>query len=118
MRLLFSSLQDIKNKPENLEARALAQHGMWLTRLASMAGIPNGASHGIGYLLGGGYGVPHGITSCVTLPPVMDWNASVNAGRQAEVIVAFGGGKSAGDALRRFAAGLDLPTRLRDLQQV
>lgn len=118
MRILCSSLRGIHSEKENLEHRAMAQQGMWLTRLASMAGIPNGASHGIGYLLGGGYGVPHGITSCITLPPVMEWNAGVNAARQAEVAVAFGGGKGAGDALRRFIAGLDLPTRLRDLQQI
>jgi maleylacetate reductase len=118
MRILFSSLRGIHSEKEDLEHRAMAQQGMWLTRLASMAGIPNGASHGIGYLLGGGYGVPHGITSCITLPPVMEWNASVNAGRQAEVAAAFGGGKSAGEVLRRFIAGLDLPTRLRDLQQL
>jgi maleylacetate reductase len=91
---------------------------MWLTRLASMAGIPNGASHGIGYLLGGGYGVPHGITSCVTLPPVMEWNAGVNGERQKEVALAFGGGQSAGEALRTFVAGLNLPTRLRDLELI
>jgi maleylacetate reductase len=116
MRLLFSSLKDIKDNPENLEARSLAQHGMWLTRLASMAGIPNGASHGIGYLLGGGYGVPHGITSCVTLPPVMEWNAGVNAERQKEVAAAFGGpGQPAGVVLRKFVAELGLPTRIRDV---
>ena len=116
MRLLYLSLKDIKNKPQDLEARSLAQHGMWLTRLASMAGIPNGASHGIGYLLGGGYGVPHGITSCVTLPAVMDWNAGVNAGRQEEVATAFGGaGKPAGAALRTFVTSLGLPTRIREV---
>lgn len=114
MKLLYFSLKNIKNEGENLEPRAMAQQGMWLTRIASMAGLPNGASHGIGYLLGGGYGVPHGITSCITLPPVMEWNASVNAARQAEVAAAFGGGgEPAGKVLRRFVTGLGLPTQLR-----
>ncbi len=116
MRILASSLPGIHSERENLEHRAMAQQGMWLTRIASMAGIPNGASHGIGYLLGGGYGVPHGITSCVALPPVMEWNASVNAARQSEVSSAFGAaGKSAGAVLRDFVAGLELPTRIRDV---
>ena len=116
MRLLAHSLSQTKNEPKDLEARALAQHGMWLSRIASMAGIPNGASHGIGYLLGGGRGVPHGITSCITLPPVMEWNAGINAARQAEVSAAFGGaGEPAGAVLRRFIAGLGLPTRLREV---
>ena len=116
MKILSSSLKGIHSEKENLEHRAMAQQGMWLTRLASMAGIPNGASHGIGYLLGGGYGVPHGITSCVTLPPVMEWNAGVNAERQKEVAAAFGGaGQAAGAVLRKFVTGLGLPTRIRDV---
>jgi maleylacetate reductase len=115
MRLLAASLPAIKREPHGLESRALAQHAMWLSRIASMAGIPYGASHGIGYLLGGGRGVPHGITSCVALPAVMEWNASVNAARQADVSAAFGGpGERAGAVLRRFIAALGLPTRLRD----
>jgi maleylacetate reductase len=116
MRLLAFSLKKIKEESENLEHRSLAQHGMWLSRIATMAGIPYGASHGIGYLLGGGRGVPHGITSCVALPAVMEWNESANAQRQTEVSLAFGGnGKSAGEALRRFIRQLGLPTRIRDV---
>jgi len=117
MKLLSASLEKIKRQSGHLEHRALAQQGMWLSRISSMAGIPMGASHGIGYLLGGGYGVPHGITSCVTLPAVMDWNAGVNTGRQKEVAAAFGAGnQGAGKVLRRFIGGLGLPTRLRELQ--
>ena len=120
MRLLALSLQKIRTESENLEHRALAQHGMWLSRNATMAGIPYGASHGIGYLLGGGRGVPHGITSCVALPWVMDWNAGVNGARQAEVSAAFGdaresAGESAGATLRRYITGLGLPVRLREV---
>lgn len=116
MRLLAKSLSAMKRNPQDVEARAAAQHGMWLSRIASMAGIPFGASHGIGYLLGGGRGVPHGVTSCVTLPAVMEWNQSANAPRQAEVSAAFGKpGESAGAALRRFVADLGQPTRLRDV---
>lgn len=115
MRLLANALPAIRRDPQALDSRALAQHGMWLSRIATMAGIPYGASHGIGYLLGGGRGVPHGVTSCVMLPAVMDWNASVNAARQADVSAAFGGaGEPAGEGLRRFIAGLGLPIRLRE----
>jgi maleylacetate reductase len=116
MRLLAASLPVMKRDSRDMEARAAAQHGMWLSRIATMAGIPFGASHGIGYLLGGGRGVPHGITSCVTLPAVMEWNEPANAPRQAEVSAAFGKpGESAGAALRRFVAALGQPTRLRDV---
>ena len=116
MRLLADSLARIRRDAGDLEARSLAQHGMWLSRIATMAGIPYGASHGIGYLLGGGRGVPHGITSCVTLPAVLTWNASVKAPRQAQVSESFGGvGEPAGEVLRRFVASLGQPVRLRDV---
>ena len=116
MRLLAVALPGIRRDPDDLEARAAAQQGMWLSRISTMAGIPNGASHGIGYLLGGGRGIPHGVTSCVTLPAVFIWNASVNAGRQAQVSEAFGGpGEAAGEVLRGFISSLGQPTRLRDV---
>ena len=116
MRLLADSLVRIRRDSADMEARSLAQQGMWLSRIGTFAGIPNGASHGIGYLLGGGRGVPHGITSCITLPPVMTWNASANAGRQAAVSEAFGAaGEPAGEVLRRFITSLGQPTRLRDV---
>ena len=116
MRLLADSLPRMRRDAGDLEARSLAQQGMWLSRIGTMAGIPNGASHGIGYLLGGGRGVPHGVTSCITLPPVMTWNASVNAARQATVSEVFGGvGEPAGEVLRRFITSLSQPTRLRDV---
>src|SRR5262245_16237374 len=116
MRLLADSLARIRREASDLEARAAAQQGMWLSRIGTMAGITNGASHGIGYLLGGGRGVPHGVTSCITLPAVLTWNASVNAARQALVSEAFGGaGQPAGEVMRRFVTSLSQPTRLRDV---
>jgi maleylacetate reductase len=114
MTLLARSLPAMKSAPGDLAARALAQHGMWLSRIGSMAGVPYGASHGIGYLLGGGWGMPHGITSCITLPAVMQWNESANGERDREVARAFGGQGSAAQALRDFVTGLALPVRLRD----
>jgi alcohol dehydrogenase YqhD (iron-dependent ADH family) len=40
MRLLADSLARIRRDAGDLEARSLAQHGMWLSRIATMAGIP------------------------------------------------------------------------------
>jgi len=116
MGLLALSLKEMKTGSENLEHRAIAQHGMWLSRIGSMAGVPMGASHGIGYLLGGGYGVPHGITSCITLHAVLTWNEKTNGARQADVAAAFGGaGRPAGEVVRGYVAALGLPTRLREV---
>ena len=47
-------------------------------------GIPTGASHGIGHQLGP-LGVSHGETSCVMLPYVCKFNASVNEKQQGMV---------------------------------
>jgi maleylacetate reductase len=83
--------------------------------MGGWAGVAVGASHGIGYILGGARGVPHGITSCLGLPAVMQWNAPVNADRQAEVARILGGpgdNPSGAEALRGFIRGLGLPTTL------
>ena len=75
-----------------------------------------GASHGIGYVLGAEFGVPHGYTSCVMLPYVMRWNKPENAERQAQVAAAMGHpGEDASDVLDSFIRGLGLPRSLQDV---
>ena len=72
-----------------------------------------GASHGIGYVLGALFDVPHGYTSCVMLPAVMRWNKPANAERQALVAAAMGhAGEDAGAVLDAFIAGLGMPRSL------
>jgi len=76
-----------------------------------------GASHGIGYVLGAAYDVPHGFTSCVMLPSVMRWNKSVNADRQALVSEAMGHpGEDAADVLDWFIRDLGMPHSLQDVR--
>jgi maleylacetate reductase len=84
--------------------------------VGSQTGVSKGASHGIGHVLGGTAGVPHGYTSCVMLPHVLRFNHAVNAGRQARVSEALGHpGEPAADIVAAVIAGLGLPTRLRDV---
>lgn len=116
MVMLLDALPRIHADPEDLQARHDAQLGMWLSMLPGATDVPMGASHGIGYILGGAYGVPHGITSCVMLPAVLEWNVPVNEARQRTVARLLGAeGEPAGPALRRFLAGLGLPGRLREI---
>ena len=83
---------------------------------ALASGVPMGASHGIGYVLGAEFGVPHGYTSCVMLPFVMRWNKPVNAERQALVAAAMRHpGEDAGDVLDAFIRGLGMPRSLADV---
>ena len=84
--------------------------------IGSQSGVPKGASHGIGHVLGGTAGVPHGYTSCVMLPHVLRFNHAVNADRQARVSEALGRPHdAAADVVAALIAGLGLPARLRDV---
>ncbi len=114
MQMLAEGLPAVLKNPADSAARALCQQGAWLSVMGGWAGVPVGASHGIGYILGAARGVPHGITSCLMLPAVMQWNEPVNAARQADIARVFGGA-SGHAALRAFIAALGLPVRLSQL---
>jgi maleylacetate reductase len=114
LRLLVRALPAIKKYPGDLAPRLEAQFGMWQAIAAAAAGVPTGASHGIGYVLGGTFGVAHGHTSCVMLPAVLQWNAAVNEERQKTLADAFGApGRAASTLVRELVAGLDQPVTLR-----
>jgi maleylacetate reductase len=114
LKLLYRALPAIKRNPQNLGPRLEAQVGMWQAIAPSAAGVPTGASHGIGYALGATFGVPHGHTSCVMLHAVLKWNAAVNAERQKALSEAMGAAdRPASDLVRELVAGLDQPTTLR-----
>jgi maleylacetate reductase len=116
LRLLDRGLRGCKRDPNDLAARLDCQLGAWLSMAGSQNGVTKGASHGIGHVLGGTAGVPHGYTSCVMLPHVLRFNAPVNSGRQAWVADALGAPqKSAADAVADLIASLGLPQRLRDV---
>ena len=116
LALLSQALPAIKANAHDLEARMNAQFGMWQAIAANAAGVPNGASHGIGYVLGATYNVAHGHTSCVMLPAVLQWNAAVNGERQRALAAAMGQpDREAGDLVKDLVRELDQPTCLRDV---
>jgi maleylacetate reductase len=117
LALLTQGLPQVKADPRDLDARMDCQIGTWLSTGPLTSGVPMGASHGIGYVLGAAYGVPHGYTSCVMLPAVMRWNKSANAARQALVADAMGhAGEDAADVLDGFIRGLGMPRSLREVR--
>jgi maleylacetate reductase len=117
LSLLAQGLPRVKADPSDLDARMDCQIGTWLSMGPLSSGVPMGASHGIGYVLGAVYDVPHGYTSCVMLPFVMRWNSSANAGRQALVATAMGHpGKDAADVLDNFIRDLGLPRSLKEIR--
>jgi maleylacetate reductase len=113
LALLTQGLPRVKADPSDLQARLDCQLGSWLSMAPLASGVPMGASHGIGYVLGAVFDIPHGHTSCIMLPAVMRWNMSVNGERQALVAAAMGHpGKEAADVLEAFIAGLGMPGSL------
>jgi maleylacetate reductase len=113
MTMLAENLPRLHRDPGDMAARGACQYAAWLSVMGGWSGVPVGASHGLGYILGAARGVPHGITSCLMLHAVMRWNAAVNGARQAEVARVFGAA-AAGPAIEAFVRGLGLPTRLSE----
>jgi maleylacetate reductase len=117
LSMLAQALPRVKADAQNLDARMDCQIGTWLSTGPLASGVPMGASHGIGYVLGAEFDVPHGYTSCVMLPSVMRWNKSANAERQAQVAAAMGHpNEDAGDVLDAFIRGLGMPRSLREVK--
>ena len=117
LAMLARALPRVKADANDIEARMDCQIGTWLSTGPLTSGVPMGASHGIGYVLGAVFGVPHGHTSCVMLPSVMRWNKPVNAERQALVATAMGHpGEDAGEVLDTFIRNLGMPRSLREVK--
>jgi maleylacetate reductase len=114
-RLLITSLRRVLDVPADMEARLDCMKGAWLSILGPAAGVKAGASHGMGHALGGTARMPHGETSCVMLPHILRYNASVNGNRQAVIASAVGSpDMMLADIVSNLVAALGLPVRLRD----
>ncbi|MGJ4953496.1 iron-containing alcohol dehydrogenase [Bradyrhizobium sp. HKCCYLS20291] len=115
LRLLYTSLPQMGGPADNLGCRMSGQFGMWLSISGGTGGVPVGASHALGHVIGG-YGVPHGETTGVCLPSVLRWNLSANSARQDATGEVIGvKGLALADAIETFVSKLGLPTRMRDV---
>ncbi len=113
--LFATSLRRTKEVSGDPFARIESQMAAYLACANGMRS-GSGASHGIGYILGGRYAVHHGHASCVMLPHVLRWNDKTTADRQRTLAMAMGRpNKSAADAVTELIADLELPSRLRDV---
>jgi maleylacetate reductase len=116
LRALAGGLRSSKQLPEDLEARLECQTGMWLAISGASMGHDMGASHAIGHILGGLLGVPHGLTSAVMLPAVLEWNEAALGDRAPLVSTLLGHPELApSEAIRLLCTELDLPTTLQDI---
>jgi alcohol dehydrogenase class IV len=87
--------------------------------MMSITGVHNvslGLSHAIGHQLGG-FGVPHGVTSCITLPHVMRFLLPATGPEQARIAQAMGRSSAdeAADAVEDLITSLEVPHRIRDV---
>ena len=117
LRTLGAGLPAVKANADDLEARLRCMIGAWLSMVGIVSGTRLGASHAIGHILGGSANVPHGHTSCVMLPYVLDYNASANGARQREVATALGQPNTPpARILDSFIRNLGMPRTLRDVK--
>lgn len=115
MSMLAKSLPHVKSDPTSLDARLLNFQSVWLA-CCGIGTITHGASHGIGYILGSLCGVPHGYTSCVMLPAVLEWNRVEHPIKHSTIAKALGSNSpSASKAVRELVSRIGLPTTLRDV---
>ena len=132
LKLLLPGLLEVKQSP-SLDAYTKCQEGAWNAIkpvIAKPVPVQLGASHAIGHKLGGLYKVDHGVTSCVMLPAVMEWNLDVNKDRQDRIVEVFHitgiveklkgqqvvyGKETAGNLLRGYIKLLGMPGSLSEV---
>lgn len=107
-----------------LEHRGHCQMGAWLS-VFGMTNAGLGVSHALGHQIGPRWDVPHGVTSCITLPHVMRFMADAAPERFTSIAPAMGvavgssdatsAARECADLMARFIAQFDVPQRLRDV---
>ncbi|MBV9770302.1 MAG: iron-containing alcohol dehydrogenase [Bryobacterales bacterium] len=111
------------NGDEQLAHRGNCQFAAWYS-IYGAANTRFGLSHLLGHQIGPRWNVPHGITSCITLPNAMRFMAGIAAERFGSVAEGYGipfdpsnpkpAALECADRTEQFIAQFDVPTRLRD----
>jgi alcohol dehydrogenase class IV len=102
-----------------LEYRLNLLIASWQTMYNSIGFYKSGLSHALGRQLGALCDVPHGLTSCVTLPGAIEFNLQAADERLRTLAASFGlvehSGQAVVDGVRGLIRSLGLPVRLRDV---
>ena len=113
IRLLSNALPEVKSDGADLDARLRCQVGAWQSMIPVIGGVPMGASHAIGHVLGGTADVPHGYCSCVMAPSVLAFNESVNGDKQRQISMCMGQpDRAASELVDEFITALGMPRSL------
>lgn len=118
---LFRLLPASKENPQDVALRGELQIAAWMSFFGEV-NTAMGMSHILGRRIGARYDVPHGVTSCITLPWVMEAEASRSPGPLARIGARIapeaargaedGAGRAAARATRDLVSRLGLPARL------
>jgi alcohol dehydrogenase class IV len=124
LRLLYRNLPIVVAEPFNLDARFQCQVACSMSGIAAINSMVS-IVHALGHIVGGKYGLQHGVSHSILLAPSMRQMLPVIGERQRFVLEALGGdpsipateaGAAAADRLQDLVARLPLRQRLRDLQ--
>lgn len=123
MTKLYDNLKLSKRYPDNLYYRMECQIGAWMS-LFSNVNIKLGLSHSIGHQIGSLFDVPHGMTSAIMLPHVMNFLLPRTYKEQVQITEVLGkadknnkmeeNAKIAPTLIKELIKDLDIPHRLRD----
>src|SRR5690606_13736251 len=122
IKRLFFYLPQSHEQPDNLEVRTQLQIAAWMS-IFSPATIEMGPSHALSKRFGGRYNIPHGITSCITLPHIMRALSTVYPSQLAAVGRAIHPERHGSDtdvalfaahAVSQLIKHLELPSQLSD----
>ncbi len=123
IKLLFQNLKRSTDNPTEIAPRLACQTASWMS-FAGVQSVGTGLSHAIGRVIGATWNIPHGITSCLTLPEVMTHQARKYPDRLA-LVAQVQGQDSKGlvkekqaqyavERVRELVKGLGLSKRLSD----
>ncbi len=123
LRLLHRNLPIVVNEPHDLDARYECQVACSMSGVACINAMVS-VVHALGHIVGGKFGLQHGVSHAILLAPAMRCMLSIIAERQTFVLEALGGGSAASadeagamaaDLVDRLVEALPLKRRLRDL---
>jgi maleylacetate reductase len=116
VQLMAANLPASRAAPENVRLRGQCQIASWLCSAGLQARVWMGASHAIGHVLGGSFGVAHYLCTPVMMQGVLRYNQPSTTQAQSQLAGALGRpGGSAVEALGDLFQSLGLPTRLSDV---
>ena len=114
VRRLFRVLPAARADPASADVRTECQIAAWLGY--TLPGpTAAGLSHTMGKQIGARHGIPHGVTSCLLLPHVMRYRATLQPDRLTALAQATDGGQgplAAADDIHGLIASLGLPQHL------